>query len=159
MEYVLFALRILMALALLGFLGVVFYLLLDENRIVARTATTFAPMPATMTLLSTTQQPMRVFKIERNAWIGRDPNSLIYVDDAQMSARHAQLVWDEADGNWFVEDNASRNGTYVNETRVMRCPLRPQDALRVGNAQLLFELAQPDRAPSRAASNPSSTLA
>jgi len=37
-----------------------------------------------------------------------------------MSARHAQLVWDGADGCWFIENNASRNGTYVNETRVMR---------------------------------------
>ena len=159
MEYVLFALRILMALALLGFLGLVLYLLVDENRAAVRTATTSIPAPATITLLNAAQQPVRAFKVERNAWIGRDPNSLIYVDDAQMSARHAQLVWDAAEGAWFVEDNASRNGTYVNEARVMRSPLRPQDALRVGHAQLRFELGSPVPAPSRPASQRAETPA
>ena len=159
MEVVLLALRILMALALLGFLGVVLYLLVDENRMAVRAKPALAPLPATLTLLNAAQQPVRVFKIERNAWIGRDPNSLIYVDDAQMSARHAQLVWDAAEGSWFVEDNASRNGTFVNEARVMRSPLRPRDALRVGHAQLRFELAQPERAMGRVVSSPSSTPA
>ena len=158
MEVLLFGLRVLMALALLAFLGLVLYLLITENRLVVRSAT-HTPQPATVTLLNAAQQPVRVFKIERNAWIGRDPNSLVYVDDALMSARHAQLVWNAEVGQWYVEDNASRNGTFVNEARVMRSPLRPQDALRVGNAHLRFELTQPDLAPGRSVSNPSSTPA
>lgn len=144
MEIVLFALRILMALALLGFVGAVLMLLIHENRATVRASKATpvaAPVPVTLTLLNRVGQPVRLFKVERNAWIGRDPNSLVYIDDTLVSARHAQLVWDEAAAMWFVEDNASRNGTFVNHVRVQRSPLQPEDALRVGGVQMRFQLA------------------
>jgi pSer/pThr/pTyr-binding forkhead associated (FHA) protein len=48
------------------------------------------------------------------AVVGRDPTSAIFVEgDAAktVSGRHARFFLD--DGNWYVEDSGSRNGTFV----------------------------------------------
>src|ERR1700751_1771423 len=47
--------------------------------------------------------------------IGRSPDCAIFLDDVTVSRRHAVLL--EREGRWFVEDQGSLNGTFVNRRR------------------------------------------
>ena len=71
--------------------------------------------------------------------VGRDPASDLAIADATVSRRHAVL---RRDGSRLeVEDLGSAGGTYVNETRVQRCPLSPGDVVRFG-PRVEYEVAQ-----------------
>jgi pSer/pThr/pTyr-binding forkhead associated (FHA) protein len=73
---------------------------------------------------------------------GRDDDAAIWIDDAGVSRRHARIVVDG--GRATLEDLGSKNGTFVNGTRVAR-PVRLTDGdrIQVGRATLVFrELSQ-----------------
>jgi hypothetical protein len=146
MEWVLPVLRALIALLLLSFLGAILFLLLREPTANAiPTNKPHLPTPAKLMALAPETENPRTFELTRITWIGRDPNSLVYVDDARVSARHAQLVWDDAVAAWFIEDNASRNRTLVNGARVMRQQLVEGDVIEVGGAKFRFLLLETPR--------------
>ncbi|WP_018636587.1 FHA domain-containing protein FhaB/FipA [Parafrankia elaeagni] len=48
--------------------------------------------------------------------MGRAPDSTLVLEDDFASGRHARLV--PHDGQWFVEDLGSTNGTFLNRTKV-----------------------------------------
>jgi FHA domain len=50
--------------------------------------------------------------------IGRNVNNTIYVEDDFVSATHAMLTF--RGRSWFIEDQGSTNGTYVNGHRIDR---------------------------------------
>jgi FHA domain-containing protein/zinc ribbon protein len=68
--------------------------------------------------------------------IGRSPDCDIFLDDVTVSRNHAVLV--EENGSFFVEDQGSLNGTFVNRKRIDRAPLREGDELQVGKYRLTF---------------------
>ncbi len=68
--------------------------------------------------------------------IGRSPDCDIFLDDVTVSRNHAVLV--EEDGKFFVEDQSSLNGTFVNRRRIDRAPLEEGDELQVGKYRLTF---------------------
>ncbi len=77
--------------------------------------------------------------------IGRDAGCDLCIDDAALSRRHAQLVQEGA--VWFVEDQGSANGTFVDGERVGRAPLRDGAVLRLGpEREFVFSLERPVRA-------------
>ena len=68
--------------------------------------------------------------------IGRSPDCDIFLDDVTVSRNHAVLV--EEDGRFYVEDQGSLNGTFVNRKRIDRAPLEEGDELQVGKYRLSF---------------------
>jgi pSer/pThr/pTyr-binding forkhead associated (FHA) protein len=65
--------------------------------------------------------------------IGRSAKCEVRVDDIASSRRHAQLTVGGKRGAIYVEDLDSRNGTYVNETRITsRRRLRDGNEIRIG---------------------------
>ena len=48
--------------------------------------------------------------------IGRGTDAAIRLDDDYVSTRHARIA--ASDGQWFVEDLGSTNGTYVGSSRI-----------------------------------------
>jgi pSer/pThr/pTyr-binding forkhead associated (FHA) protein len=50
--------------------------------------------------------------------VGRNVNNTIFVEDDFVSANHAMLTF--RGRSWFVEDQGSTNGTYVNGHRIDR---------------------------------------
>ena len=68
--------------------------------------------------------------------IGRSPDCEIFLDDVTVSRNHAVLV--EEDGHFFVEDQGSLNGTFVNRKRIDRVPLSEGDELQVGKYRMTF---------------------
>ncbi len=68
--------------------------------------------------------------------IGRSPDCEIFLDDVTVSRNHAVLV--ERDGTFFVEDQGSLNGTFVNRRRIDRAELDNGDELQIGKYRLTF---------------------
>lgn len=70
--------------------------------------------------------------------IGRNVNSTIYVDDDFVSGNHAMLTF--RGRAWYIEDQGSTNGTYVNGHRVERpVALSFGDELMVGRVRMRLE--------------------
>ena len=75
--------------------------------------------------------------------LGRESRQ-IPLSDQTVSRRHAELLPDLAnDGDWFLKDLGSVNGSYINGQRVdTRRPLKLGDQIRIGRTLLVFG-AQP----------------
>jgi len=70
--------------------------------------------------------------------IGRDAGNDIALPDEAASARHAVL--ELRDGEWWIEDLGSTNGTLVNGTRIEHAErLRFGDELAIGRIALRLE--------------------
>ena len=70
--------------------------------------------------------------------IGRNVNNTIYVEDDFVSATHAMLTF--RGRSWFVEDQGSTNGTYVNGHRIDRpVALSFGDELTVGRVRMRLD--------------------
>jgi hypothetical protein len=140
MDVAVFALRVLIVVALYAFLGILLWALLREQASAAGSARVPTSCLVPLADDDTPDLPnTRCYTIRSAAWIGRDPNCLVHADDEFASARHAQVLWRAEDQAWWIEDNLSRNGTFVNGQRVARAMLRKGDVIRVGRARFRFE--------------------
>jgi serine phosphatase RsbU (regulator of sigma subunit)/pSer/pThr/pTyr-binding forkhead associated (FHA) protein len=77
--------------------------------------------------------------------LGRNPDCAIVIPITSVSREHAQIV--RVQGRFFIEDNKSRNGTYLNDKAVTaRTPLKNNDKIRICDfvAAFLDKEAQPD---------------
>jgi hypothetical protein len=68
--------------------------------------------------------------------IGRSPDCEIFLDDVTVSRNHAVLV--ERDGAFFVEDQGSLNGTFVNRQRIDSVRLENGDEVQIGKYRMTF---------------------
>ena len=72
---------------------------------------------------------------EEPVTIGRADDSTLVLTDDYASSRHATLTLRE--GNWYVEDLGSTNGTYLDRTKVTGPMLVPPGApIRIGKTVL-----------------------
>ena len=70
--------------------------------------------------------------------IGRNRDSDIRITDESVSRDHAVLL--RRKEGWFVNDVGSKNGTYVNHTRIQgRTPVMIDDVITVGDKSYLFK--------------------
>jgi len=69
--------------------------------------------------------------------VGRDSDAGLVVSRSSVSRSHARLYIDD-DGNWWVEDLNSTNGTFVNEQRIRAQLLSDSDQVRFGDAIYKF---------------------
>jgi hypothetical protein len=69
--------------------------------------------------------------------VGRSPDCDIFLDDVTVSRRHAVLL--QRDGGFFIEDQGSLNGTYLNRKRIESAQeLENGDELQIGKYKLTF---------------------
>jgi hypothetical protein len=73
---------------------------------------------------------------EERTTIGRSPDCDIFLDDVTVSRKHAVLV--EKDGTYFIEDQGSLNGTFLNRRRIESGRLENGDELQIGKYKLSF---------------------
>lgn len=70
--------------------------------------------------------------------IGRADECAVVLTDSQVSRRHCILQSDSR-GQWWLTDQESTNGTYVNGRRVTQAVLlQNNDAITIGNQQYFF---------------------
>jgi two-component system cell cycle response regulator len=68
--------------------------------------------------------------------IGRDVQNALVLDYESVSRRHARLV--RRDNVWWVVDNNSTNGTYVNDNPTREAMLRNGDRIKIGDVILKY---------------------
>ncbi|MGE3681659.1 MAG: sigma 54-interacting transcriptional regulator [Bdellovibrionales bacterium] len=97
----------------------------------------------------------RVHQVEIGDFLtlGRDPASRIVIPDDFASARHARI--ERSPRGFLLRDLHSRNGTYVNGTRVLEALLVEGDRIRIGQSELVFgrERAAEDQLPGLTSKN------
>ena len=74
--------------------------------------------------------------LEGGTTIGRSPDCPIFLDDVTVSRKHAIVL--ERNGHWFIEDQGSLNGTFVNRRRVEAAQLSDGDEIQIGKYRLTF---------------------
>jgi FHA domain/zinc-ribbon domain len=77
-----------------------------------------------------------IFPLEGETTVGRSPDCGIFLDDVTVSRKHAVLR--ERDAGFFIEDQGSLNGSFVNRKRVESAQLEDGDELQVGKYRLTF---------------------
>lgn len=77
--------------------------------------------------------------------IGRREGCDILLDyDSQVSRTHARVVYDSKQDMFYLEDTASRNGTFLGQERIRsRTPLTPGDLFRVGRTWMRIDPLAP----------------
>jgi hypothetical protein len=96
-------------------------------------------------VMKTGPTPGKSFPLEKSEiHLGRDVANEVFVNDAEVSRRHARLTVQA--GNFMLEDLGSTNGTFVNGQRLTGPRmLRPGDVIQLGeNVSLSFEPPQYD---------------
>ena len=79
-----------------------------------------------------------IFPLDKpNITIGRDADCDIQVDETSVSGKHARIeikANEYLDGHEdiFLEDLGSTNGTTVNDEKIERCQLKPNDVIEIG---------------------------
>ena len=93
--------------------------------------------------------------VKEQSMVGRDPGCDIVVTDGSVSRRHARLELRGAD--WWVVDQGSANGTYVNSLKVAEQALKNNQELRFGAMAFRVDLHEDPEATVASGSTSSST--
>jgi hypothetical protein len=141
MDVLLLALRILLAVLLYAFLAAVLAMLWRDLR-QATAGRETARSGGQLVVLHTADEALAIgtaFPLQPVTSIGRSPTNTVPVPDTYASAQHTLLTWRE--GQWWLEDRGSRNGTLLNGTRIDGpTVVSAGDVIGVGRTQLKLEL-------------------
>ena len=78
------------------------------------------------------------FELGRKAvTIGRGAETDVLIADKLASRIHCELSY--KDGNYYIRDCDSRNGTFVNDRSIEVCRINPGDRIRVGDMIISVE--------------------
>jgi pSer/pThr/pTyr-binding forkhead associated (FHA) protein len=141
-DWIILALRLLAALSLLGFLGVVaFALLRDYHSAVQQQAQWRQGLGRLVVIANQSPYPPfgAALPLLPSTTLGRSPDCTIPIADSYASQEHARL--EQRLGQWWLEDQQSKNGTYLNGTPIVApTVLSSGDLIQIGSLQLRLEL-------------------
>ena len=87
-------------------------------------------------LIQTSPHSGQTFELKDFVTLGRDPGNHLTLNDPTVSGRHARV--ENRDQSYFIRDQNSRNGVYLNGNRVLEARLKPNDRIRLGESEFLF---------------------
>jgi hypothetical protein len=141
MDVLLLILRILLAVLLYAFLAAVLLMLWRDLRQATVTGEV-TRSTGRLVVLHTADDTLAVgvaFPLQTVNSLGRSPANTIPIPDTFASGQHALLTWRE--GQWWLEDQDSRNGTLLNDVRIdSPTVVSAGDVIGVGRAKLKLEL-------------------
>ncbi len=137
---ILLVMRLLMAACLYAFLGWALYLLWQELK---QQGISLRRQPPPLALLYQDGEDIRPYHfILPEFTIGRDPACNCVINDTTVSAQHARLIFRQ--GQWWVEDLGSTNGTFLNQVPVSTpLVIASGDRLRCGQALFTITIHSP----------------
>lgn len=92
--------------------------------------------------------PGQLFHLEGRDVLGRHPKCQIVLDDGAVSREHAHIEF--VDGRYYVHDRGSRNGTFVNDERIVGSR-RLEESDQVKICDFVFAFHQQPPKPKRPA--------
>lgn len=129
-----FVLRIGLAVSLYAFLGWVVYTLWRSLQHQTSLLSDRHPIPIQLSRVDSGEPTSKRFT-EGLLTIGRDPGCDLSLADNTVSAHHARLSFQQ--GQWWVEDLHSTNGTFINDEQVTTPMVVTEgDKLRCGQITL-----------------------
>lgn len=138
----LFIVRLILALLLYGFLGLIVYMLWQDVHSAARSAETRGRRLGRLVVLESDLPglaPGAEFPLLAITSLGRAPTNTAALPDETASLEHALIHL--RDGQWWLEDLKSRNGTRLNDSPVGEAaPVMAGDVIAVGRVKLKVEL-------------------
>jgi pSer/pThr/pTyr-binding forkhead associated (FHA) protein len=133
-------LRILLAVALYGFLGFAFYILIRDLKQQGELLVARQPPPLTLTKTVPEIEKSQRY-IKPVIILGREPGCDFSLYDQTVSSRHARLAYRKQ--QWWLEDMASTNGTFLNgDVVTTSVVITHGDELRLGNIGVRIEIGQ-----------------
>lgn len=94
---------------------------------------------ARLVLQEQQEQETRTFPLVGDQYmIGRQPGADIHIADPNISSVHARIF--KGPEGYFLEDLNSRNGTFINGTRIDRRLLHDKDSIQVGKTNLVYNI-------------------
>lgn len=88
-------------------------------------------------LLKFKESVLKEIPIERSeVTIGRNPNNDIPIENLAVSGFHAKIV--KYPDGFYIEDQNSLNGTFLNERKVSKSILKANDKITIGKHVLVF---------------------
>ena len=87
------------------------------------------------------------YPLERNKTvkIGRQEGNDIMINDSSVSGNHAQVEFENE--RFFLTDQHSKNGTFVNKQLVISRELKHGDGITIGNHKLIFKYTPKENHP------------
>ncbi len=140
-DILLLALRVAMTALLYAFLGTVIVFLWRDMRRASATQARPGPSGRLVVIACPDESPAAgaFFSLLPVTSIGRAPTNTIVLTDTYASAQHALLAWRE--GQWWLEDLGSRNGTLLNgEPVTVSTVVSSGDVIGIGRTELRLEL-------------------
>lgn len=134
------ALRLILAVALYGFLGWALFILWREVRRQGVALANRRVPNISLSIRHGLSAPIAKNFTQPIIVIGRDPGCDIPLMDDAVSTRHAQLVHHH--NQWWLEDLSSTNGTSLNQMIVtMPTVLTAGDEIQCGSTRLIVNLS------------------
>lgn len=137
---IILALRLLLAIALFGFLGWAFFFLLRDIQNQGYALAGRRVPGIRISIHNRHGAPLVLNFSKPEITIGRDPGCDIPLIDDTVSIRHAHLVYHH--GQWWLGDLTSTNGTVLNNMNINTpTVLTSGDEIKCGATQLLVNLS------------------
>jgi len=114
---VVLALRLILAIALYGFLGWALMTLWQELKQQANTLSIQKQPGITIETKLGQDKVSKSHFSQNEVMIGRDTNCELSVMDEALSAHHARIIFHH--GQWWLEDLNSTNGTFLNQEKLI----------------------------------------
>ncbi|MEE8392381.1 MAG: FHA domain-containing protein [Anaerolineae bacterium] len=141
MDILLLVLRILLALLLYAFLAAVLWMLWRDLRQTTAATETTRLSGRLVVLYAPDETPAvgTTFPLQPVTSIGRSSVNTIPLPDSYASGQHTLLT--RREGQWWLEDQDSRNGTLLNDARISGpTVVSAGDVIGVGRIKLKLEL-------------------
>ena len=111
---------------------------------------TDATPPPNLAFLIATDGSRNSIEINQFFTIGRDPGNHLVLSDPFVSGRHARI--ERRQNGFVIRDQGSRNGTFLNGSRITEASLAINDRISFGEAVFVFAEA-PSESPSLTSRN------
>ena len=129
-------LRILLALALYGFLGWALWTIWSDLKNTGLQAEIYKVRPIHLEVEIMGQAPFLQSFSQSEVILGRDQTCDVKLDHESISAKHAKLRFHH--GQWWLEDLESTNGTRLNGDKLTTATvLTSGDEIKFGNANII----------------------
>ncbi len=139
---ILYLIRLISALLLLGFVAVIAWLIYREMRITEQSLREESKPQGQLRVVANEQDKSlvdTVFPLLPVTSIGRANGNTIVLPDGFASGQHALIV--RRNGRWWLEDQGSRNGTLLNDVNVSETAvLTTGDLIEIGGTEFRVEL-------------------